>query len=146
MEAAMRPSATPATLQIHALRLALLLAALIVPNVSGVSAQGNLRTEEILRAFDALRADIAATAPAQLQPSFQAKVNAAEVALLIPAVQAAREVRRQACASVYVLTSLEHQARALSEQGPFTFDPAAIDRDVEVLVGFITGEIAPLTC
>ncbi len=142
----MRPPATTVTRPIRALAFALLFIALASPNAVTVSAQADLRSEEILRAFDTLRADLAATAPAQFQPAFQAKVNAAEAVLLIPAVQAAREVRKQACAGVYILTSLDHQARALSERGPFTFDSTQIERDVEVLVEFITGEIAPETC
>lgn len=81
----------------------------------------------IAAAFDMLRTVIADThgLPQGPETAFLAKADAAQIALLLPAVQSAREAARNEQAAVQILTSLQQQNQVLSYR--LGYDGRAID-------------------
>jgi hypothetical protein len=122
-----------------------LVALLLSPGLT-VSAQTETRDEATLRAaFAALRTTIVEEVPTPLQPAFLAKVDAAEIALLLPAVQAAREEARASdCAAQQILEALHHQVQGVDTPGRVrvVFPSDGATR----ITGAIDGVVAQLAC
>ncbi len=92
-----------------------------LPMVFVSPASAKEREEEVLqRAFDELLAGIATYVPERLQSAFLAKVDSAN-ALLLPAVQSAREAPRKACAAVRILKALRHQNQVAADTAPHDY-------------------------
>jgi len=93
--------------------------------------------------FDELRAEIASTEelPDGPRTSLLAKVDAAEVALLLPAVQSVREAARNQQAAVRVLTALQHQNQVLSNR--FGYEGGEIDRRAQAITRYVIDQAWP---
>lgn len=93
--------------------------------------------QAIAREFDVLRTAIDETAglPPRAKTSLQVKVDAAEIALLLPAVQVAREASRNGAAAVQILTALQQHNHAISDE--LGYDGDAIDAQAETIKRYV---------
>jgi|GEM_PF-3232909 len=131
--------------RLRSMTLALTLVALLLPTVltAPVSADRVEETDHaISAAFDLLRTAIERTdgLSPQHQSAFLAKADAAERALLLPAVQAAREARNER-AAVHILEALQRQNQALSDN--LGYDGDAIDSQATAIRGYILTDAWP---
>lgn len=132
---------TPVGPRLRSMTLALTLVALLaIPALTApVSADRGEEPdpERVLAAFDELRAAIEGTEglPQGPKTAFLAKVDAAEIALLLPAVQAAREAARNEAAAVHILTALQQHNHALSTR--LGYDGGAIDEQAATIKMYI---------
>jgi hypothetical protein len=116
----MHRSHTRSTIRLGTVALSFLLAALLLSSVLTAAAQTESRDDEaaLHAAFASLRTTFVEEVPTPLQPAFLAKVDAAEIALLLPAVQAAREeARARDCAAQQILEALHHQVQGVDTPG-----------------------------
>ena len=112
------------------------LAGLPTVRASPTDAQGR-EEEGLQRAFDELRADIVLYVPEQLQPAFLAEADAALIALLLPAVQAAREAARSdECAAVRILRALRRQNRVAADtfKHDYVFGVDIVEDDIDAVL------------
>lgn len=93
--------------------------------------------ERVIGAFDELRTEIGRTEglPEGPKAAFLAEADAAQIALLLRAVQAAREAARNEAAAVQILTALQQHNRALSDT--LGYDGDAIDRQAETIKRYV---------
>jgi hypothetical protein len=118
---------TPTWTPRRVVALALAVVVLFIPMVlTATTRAGDHEETDTRQAFAALRAQIHEDVPETHQRSLLAKVDAAEVALLLPAIQAAREASRSASAPVHILDALRQQNQVLSSR--LGYDPQEIDR------------------
>lgn len=129
---------TAAVIRPRLLFITWMVALLLVPMLLATPVQADEREERLRAAFDRLSIATEELVPVQLQPAFTAKVDAAEIALLVPAVQKVPVAASRACPSVYVLTSIQHQARAMSER--LGWDPTAYIEAVGEVIELISIE------
>lgn len=97
----------------------------------------------ITAAFDELRTAIEDThgLPQGPKTAFLAKVDAAEIALLLPAVQSAREAARNEQAAVQILTALQQQNQVLSDR--LGYDGRTIDAQAEAIKRYVFANAWP---
>jgi hypothetical protein len=131
----------------RATMLAVTLVALLLPAIlaAPVSADGQEDTNQaIAREFDVLRGDIDSTQGLAEGPktSLLAKVDAAE-ALLLPAVQAARESARDDVSPITILTALQQQNWVLSDT--LGYDGGAIDQQAATIKRYVLTNAWPTT-
>jgi hypothetical protein len=91
--------------------------------------------------FAVLRDDIERSVPAPYDTPLLAQADAAQIALLLPAVQAAREAARNQCAAVHILTALQQHNQTLSAR--LGYDGAAIDQSADEIKRYIFGQAWP---
>jgi hypothetical protein len=143
----MHRSHTRSTIRLGTVALSFLLAALLLSSVLTAAAQTESRDDEaaLHAAFASLRTTFVEEVPTPLQPAFLAKVDAAEIALLLPAVQAAREeARARGCAAQQILEALRHRVQIAGESGRglvvFSFETASaetVNRAIDVVVSHL---------
>lgn len=100
----------------------------------------------VTAALDNLRAAIAVieqdgTLPHGPANALLAKVDAAKVALLLPAIQSAREAARNEQAAVHILTALQQQNQVFSDR--FGYDGDGIDRQAETIKRYVLDDAWP---
>ncbi len=125
--------------------VAVILAALLLPMALTTPVSADERDDTnhaIMRAFDVLRTAIDDTEglPHGPKTSLLAKADAAEIALLLPAVQSAREAARREQARngvvvIRILIALQQENRILSDI--FGYDGDAIDLQAAAIQRYV---------
>lgn len=123
--------------------VAVILVALLLPTalVTSVSADERDETiQAIAREFDVLRTEIDGTdgLPQGPKTSLRAKADAAQtvlIALLLPAVQSAREAARNDAMVIGILIALQQENQVLSDR--FRYDGTAIHEQAAAIQRYV---------